>query len=43
MIKKHFALLAVCLFFIAIITSACGGGGKTTPPSYPFIPVPTPI
>ena len=42
MIKKHFALLAICLFFIAIITSACGGGGKTTPPSYPFIPVPTP-
>ena len=32
MIKKHFALLAICLFFIAIITSACGGGGKTTPP-----------
>ncbi len=42
MIKKHFALLAICLFFIAIITSACGGSGKTTPPSYPFIPVPTP-
>ena len=42
MIKKHFALLAICLFFIAIITSACGGGGKTLPPSYPFIPVPTP-
>ena len=42
MVKKHFVLLAICLFFIAIITSACGGGGKTTPPSYPFIPVPTP-
>ncbi len=39
---KKFALLAICLFFIAIITSACEGGGKTTPPSYPFIPVPTP-
>ena len=42
MIKKKFAFLAVFLFFVAIITSACGGGGKTTPPSYPFIPVPTP-
>ena len=42
MLKKHFAFLAICLFFLAIITSACGGGGKTTPPSYPFIPVPTP-
>ena len=42
MIKKHFALLTICLFLIAIITSACGGGGKTTPPAYPFIPIPTP-
>ncbi len=32
MTKKNFALLAICLFFVAIITSACGGGGKTTPP-----------
>lgn len=32
MIKKKFAFLAICLFFLAIITSACGSGGKTTPP-----------
>ncbi len=41
MSKKHFAFLAICLFIIAIFTTACGGG-KATPPSYPFIPVPTP-
>ncbi len=28
---KYFALLAVCLFFMAIFTSACGGG-KNNPP-----------
>ena len=41
MSKKHFAFLAICLFIIAIFTTACGGG-KSTPPNYPFIPVPTP-
>ncbi len=29
--KKHFALLIVCLFGVAIIVSACGGDGKTLP------------
>ena len=32
------ALLAVCLIFLAVIITACGGGGKSNPPSYPFIP-----
>ena len=39
---KKFLLLTLCLFILGIFISACGGGGKTTPPSYPFIPVPTP-
>ena len=41
MSKKHFAFLAICLFIIAIFTTACGGG-KATSPSYPFIPTPNP-
>ena len=32
------ALLTVCLIFLAVIITACGGGGKSNPPSYPFIP-----
>ena len=40
MTKKFF--LALCLFILGTFISACGGGGKATPPSYPFIPVPTP-
>ena len=39
---KKFLLFALCLFILGTFISACGGGGKTTPPSYPFIPVPTP-
>ena len=39
---KSIAILIVCLFCVAILTSACGGGGKSDPPSYPFVPVPTP-
>ena len=39
---KNFLILALCLFILGTFISACGGGGKTTPPSYPFIPVPTP-
>ena len=39
---KRFLILILCLFILGTFTSACGGGGKTTPPSYPFIPVPTP-
>ena len=39
---KKFLLLALCLFILGTFISACGGGGKATPPSYPFIPVPTP-
>ena len=34
-------LMCICLFIIGICLSACGGG-KTTPPTYPIIPVPTP-
>ena len=39
---KKFLLLTLCLFILGTFISACGGGGKATPPSYPFIPVPTP-
>ena len=39
--NKNFLLLFLCILFFAIFTSACGGG-KSTPPNYPFIPVPTP-
>ena len=39
---KKFLLFALCLFILGTFISACGGGGKITPPSYPFIPVPTP-
>lgn len=34
-------LMCICLFIIGICLSACGGG-KSTPPTYPIIPVPTP-
>ena len=40
--SKKFLLLILCLFILGIFTSACGGGGKSTPPSYPFIPTPEP-
>ena len=33
------ALLTVCLIFLAVIITACGGGGKSNPPNYPFIPL----
>ena len=39
---KHFTKLAVmtiCLLLTAIFTSACGGGSKANPPSYPYIPI----
>ena len=39
---KKYLFLALFLFILGIFTTACGGGGKTTPPNYPFIPVPTP-
>ena len=39
---KKFLVLTLCLFILGTFISACGGGGKTTPPSYPFVPVPTP-
>ena len=39
---KNFLILALCLFILGTFISACGGTGKTTPPSYPFIPIPTP-
>ena len=39
--NKNFLLLFLCILFLAIFTTACGGG-KSTPPNYPFIPVPTP-
>ena len=42
MILKKYSILFICLLLIGIFTTACGGGGKSTPPSYPFIPVPTP-
>lgn len=32
MIKKNIGYLIACLFFVAIIVSACGGDGKTLPP-----------
>ncbi len=40
--SKKYLLLILCLFILGIFTSACGGGGKSTPPSYPFIPIPAP-
>ncbi len=41
--SKRYLILAICLFILGTFISACGGGGKTTPPpSYPFIPTPTP-
>ena len=40
--SKKCLLLILCLFILGIFTSACGGGGKSTPPSYPFIPIPAP-
>ena len=39
---NKYLILALCLFILGTFISACGGGGKSTPPSYPFIPVPTP-
>ena len=45
MIKKNFAFLLICLFFVAVITSACGGS-KTTPADnsafYYLFPTPDP-
>ena len=38
---KRFLLLVLCMFIIGIFVTACGGG-KTTPPTYPFFPVPIP-
>ena len=40
--KIRNALLTICLFCLAILISACGRGGKSTPPSYPIIP-PQPV
>ena len=42
MILKKYSILFICLLLIGIFTTACGGGGKSTPPSYPFIPIPNP-
>ena len=39
---KKYLFLALCIFILGTFISACGGGGKSTPPSYPFIPVSTP-
>ena len=33
------ALMCICLLITALFTSACGGGGKATPPSYPYFPI----
>ena len=33
------ALLFICLLITAMFTTACGGGGKATPPSYPYFPI----
>ena len=41
MINKKFLLFFLCILVLGIFTTACGGG-KSTPPNYPFIPVPTP-
>ena len=30
------AIMTICLIITALFTSACGGGGKSTPPSYPY-------
>ena len=40
--NKKFLLLFLCILVIGIFTTACGGGGKSTPPNYPFIPTPNP-
>ena len=40
--SKKFLLLVLCIFILGTFISACGSGGKSTPPSYPFFPVPTP-
>ena len=39
---KKFLIFALCLFIFGTFISACGGGGKTTPPNSPFFPIPTP-
>ena len=39
---KKFLIFALCLFILSTFISACGGGGKTTPPNSPFFPIPTP-
>ena len=41
MYKKNFAYLLVCLFFVAIIISACKGG-KSNPPTTTVSPTPKP-
>ncbi len=40
--NKKILLLFLCILVIGIFTTACGGGGKSTPPNYPFIPTPNP-
>ena len=40
--NKKFLLLFLWILVIGIFTTACGGGGKSTPPNYPFIPTPNP-
>ena len=42
MINKKFLLFFLCILDLGIFTTACGGGGKSTPPNYPFIPTPNP-
>ena len=42
MINKKFLLFFLCILVLGIFTTACGGGGKSTPPNYPFIPTPNP-
>ena len=42
MINKKFLLFFLCILVLGIFTTACGGGGKATPPNYPFIPTPNP-
>ena len=39
---KKFLIFTLCLFILGTFISACGGGGKTTPPNSPFFPIPTP-
>ncbi len=33
------ALMCICLLITAMFTTACGGGSKATPPSYPYFPI----